>query len=1357
MKKLFLFMLVLFVAGLAFADTVVVGTGTQVSRFPLGSFYGYERSAALYTDTELGAQNSRISEIAWYTNTVTSVSVPTKIYLKTTTSTTLTNATWATMINGATLVYDATHTGTVAGGWNSFVFSSTFDVDDGLGLIVLVERNYGGGGNGSSSGAGVNATDYTGGHLYWNQDNSAPTGNGYTSSTRPNVTITYTTYTISGPPNNALISSPADGATGVTRTATLNWASGGGMPTGYKLSFGTDNPPTNIVNNADLGNVTTYDPNPDLAYSTTYYWKIVAYNSYGDATGASIWSFTTMADPTQPLPYTQDFNSGTSLAAINWTGDMSITANHGTDGSNGLNRNLWSNITTCNAVTPPIGPMTNGVELKFDYRIVNWSSYPNNATVLGANDNIQVQISTDNGTNYSTIHTINQANHVTSTSFATITVPLTAYTSGNIMLKFVGNWGVGDYYVDFDNVIVRVPPTGPPAPVTINLPANGTTGLPIEGFNIAWTPDATGGAPAYYTVYLSKVEADIYNDVYFETTGTSLNPATYTGGPSNPIVFDYLDRWYFTVQAVNNDGDAVVEPAYWFEIQSDPTIVVTDQNQWLEGYESATFPPTNWTSEAGSGSWTYTTAASGYGTGTGSALADFYNINGSTPFSLVTPPLDISAVTDPILMFDHAYATYSGEEDQMDVYYSTDGGASYTLLLAMPGGENGILNTGGTVTSQFVPTAQQWNTQVIQLPAGTNKLKFTATSAWGNGLYLDNINVCNRPVFHDLTMLQPTGDGTVVPSVGVHSYIENTGVNLTGNPGLSFLDRWEVDGVQYSTNHIAQLTMDANHQAQAFFSLPAGALAEDFNMGAPTPGEWTQTSNAVSWEAGDDTFFFSMFDSYALIGQVATDPEEMLITPEVVLNGSINKLGFWLAGGNNVYGFGSSTVQVKHQIAGSGVWTNLGSPIDLANDEGPLYICQDLSALPNGTYKFAFAVSSTFSYGNYKSWVGIDNVVGPVLASVSMNDLAVTKVSYPNEIIYAGNTAVLSATVKNLGLNPQTGTLVTFTVNDGRTVLTANVTGTLNYNETQTVTVNYTTVGGRHTITASVPADDILANNSASTQGVVAVTGNLAEGFEGAIEGWTVSDPSYWTINNIGWLPPYEGAWSAYCLGGTFTDDRLVTPKVILTGTEELNFYASFGNQSVGAASLAVDYSTDGATWTNILPAFAPTETNQLYTVDLSTIPAGEYYLAFVGSGTTDGQYNTILNVDHVIGPELAIVALDAPNVTIALVSGAPQLTWDPVDNAVSYKVYASADPYGTFTLLGSTASTIYDLTGADNYHFYYVIASTDARQAAAPSLTGVPVRKQMSANASQAPQITTEKTVKPSNINNQRVIIPKK
>ncbi len=112
--------------------------------------------------------------------------------------------------------------------------------------------------------------------------------------TGPNIYVTT-------PPNPATNPSPSDGATDVSIYTTLNWSSGGGAPTGYKIYFGTDGggvtSPTNIENGTDLGNTTTYDPTPDLAYSTTYYWQIVPYNDNGDATGCPIWSFTTEADP----------------------------------------------------------------------------------------------------------------------------------------------------------------------------------------------------------------------------------------------------------------------------------------------------------------------------------------------------------------------------------------------------------------------------------------------------------------------------------------------------------------------------------------------------------------------------------------------------------------------------------------------------------------------------------------------------------------------------------------------------------------------------------------------------------------------------------------------------------------------------------------------------------------------------------------------------------------------------------------------------------------------------------------------------------------------------------------------------
>ena len=86
-------------------------------------------------------------------------------------------------------------------------------------------------------------------------------------------------------PDPANLISPADLAIVVSPSSTLNWsaATTGGSPTGYLLYFGTNNPPSNIADGIDLGNVTSYDPDPDLAFLTDYYWRIVPYNATGSA------------------------------------------------------------------------------------------------------------------------------------------------------------------------------------------------------------------------------------------------------------------------------------------------------------------------------------------------------------------------------------------------------------------------------------------------------------------------------------------------------------------------------------------------------------------------------------------------------------------------------------------------------------------------------------------------------------------------------------------------------------------------------------------------------------------------------------------------------------------------------------------------------------------------------------------------------------------------------------------------------------------------------------------------------------------------------------------------------------------
>ena len=204
-------------------------------------------------------------------------------------------------------------------------------------------------------------------------------------------------------PLAATLVSPLNGATGVALSATLNWIAGGGAaPTGYRLYFGTDGggvtTPTNIVNNQDLGLVTTYDP-ASLSYSTTYYWKIVPYNGAGNAASTPIWSFTTGPDPTITIfPHTQNFDGVTAPTMPNgwtventnadanvWATSTSVprsTPNHMRIGYNStLAMNDWF-------FTPPV-QLTGGTSytVKFWYRgtsfdesmEVKWGSAPTSA------------------------------------------------------------------------------------------------------------------------------------------------------------------------------------------------------------------------------------------------------------------------------------------------------------------------------------------------------------------------------------------------------------------------------------------------------------------------------------------------------------------------------------------------------------------------------------------------------------------------------------------------------------------------------------------------------------------------------------------------------------------------------------------------------------------------------------------------------------------------------------------------------------------------------------------------------------------------------------------------------------------
>ncbi|HPE86850.1 MAG TPA: M14 family zinc carboxypeptidase [Bacteroidales bacterium] len=118
------------------------------------------------------------------------------------------------------------------------------------------------------------------------------------------------------PPLSVVNISPEDGMAGVSVYTELQWQQGnGGLPDYYQLSFGTDNPPSNILNGLVL-QADSYLPDLPLDFLTTYYWRVDAVNQFGMTTG-SVWHFTTAEAPDE------DFETG-DFSAFSWdfSGDM---------------------------------------------------------------------------------------------------------------------------------------------------------------------------------------------------------------------------------------------------------------------------------------------------------------------------------------------------------------------------------------------------------------------------------------------------------------------------------------------------------------------------------------------------------------------------------------------------------------------------------------------------------------------------------------------------------------------------------------------------------------------------------------------------------------------------------------------------------------------------------------------------------------------------------------------------------------------------------------------------------------------------------------------------------------------------
>jgi hypothetical protein len=137
----------------------------------------------------------------------------------------------------------------------------------------------------------------------WRNDGSG--GDGHPAALT-DVSITYSI--VSTTPANAIFVWPVDNSMREFETSTLRWLppAEGPEPTGYKVYFGTTNPPPLV---GDVGSVTSWTPPAALLQGQRYYWQIVPYNVAGDVVGSPIWTFYTQPNSTiTAFPYLEDFD-----------------------------------------------------------------------------------------------------------------------------------------------------------------------------------------------------------------------------------------------------------------------------------------------------------------------------------------------------------------------------------------------------------------------------------------------------------------------------------------------------------------------------------------------------------------------------------------------------------------------------------------------------------------------------------------------------------------------------------------------------------------------------------------------------------------------------------------------------------------------------------------------------------------------------------------------------------------------------------------------------------------------------------------------------------------------------------------
>ncbi len=186
-----------------------------------------------------------------------------------------------------------------------------------------------------------------------------------------------------------------------------------------------------------------------------------------------------------------------------------------------------------------------------------------------------------------------------------------------------------------------------------------------------------------------------------------------------------------------------------------PVFVEPVDTFFAETFESPVFPPEGWRLENPDEEVTWVrntfdiTGADGQNTRATFLNCYNYPSSGERDY-LYLPPVDLSKLTDPGLVFDLSHAMYDAgfsENLQVEVFPGCDLSAPPSVIWAK---SDPALSTAPLVSGSFIPgAAADWRREgasLAQFAGQTVLIRFVITNDFGNNLYLDNIGIAEyRP------------------------------------------------------------------------------------------------------------------------------------------------------------------------------------------------------------------------------------------------------------------------------------------------------------------------------------------------------------------------------------------------------------------------------------------------------------------------------------------------------------------------------------------------------------------------------------------------------------------------------------